>query len=388
MILMARSNEPSCEYYRQNLCRSCSLLSAPIEDGINQKLQEALQHISPFLNTESTIEPIYTPTAPLPSRAKAKMVVSGPLDAPLLGFLDTSLQGVDLSECPLHLPLINSIVAKLPQLITHHRLFPYDVSKRTGELKAVIISCNKAQDEAMVRFVLRSRELEKRVRSCALELQTVIPELKVVSMNIQPVPAAILEGSEEVLLTEEKYIWEVYGEFKVAFPPQAFMQVTPEVAEALYAQSRVWLKDNVKTFLDLFCGVGGFSFFAGSVAEKGYGIEITPQAIEAAQRSRIENGSTHIEFRGGSVADFEPGILARPVDTIIVNPPRRGLGDELIAKLLLVQPDRILYSSCNVLTWAKDMELLRSHYAVMKIKPFDMFPLTGHLEILSLLVRI
>ncbi len=386
---MTPLSEISCEYYERLQCRSCSLLSTPLQEGIERKFNEAQKQIFPFLSSERIFEPIFSPKSPFHSRAKAKMVVSGTVETPLLGLLNDSLDGVDLTECPLHFTVINTILTELSSLITRHRLFPYTVSKQSGELKAVIISCNRSEEEAMLRFVLRSRDLEKRVRACAADIQRSVPQIKVVSINIQPLHAAILEGSEEIQITEERYIWESYGGVNVAFPPQAFMQVTPEIAEELYKTAREWLEaGEVKTFLDLFCGAGGFSLFAASIAKKGYGIEISPSAVEAARTSSLRNGFTNLEYRTSTSEALEPEAFSPPIDTLIVNPPRRGLGVDLISKIFIMNPARILYSSCSVTTWVKDMEILSRRYAVVKVKPFDMFPLTDHLEILSLLVRI
>ncbi len=376
----------SCDYYARKECGSCSLLGEGSTIGSARKFSEFVAQLHTH-HPSVMVDALWSPISLFHSRAKAKLAISGSSDAPRFGFIDRELNGVDLRNCPLHLPLITQIVNAVSGLITRHKLHPFDVKTRVGELKAIIVSCNRSQTEAMVRFVLRSRELESRVRVCAADLQKMFSQVTVMSLNIQPIPAAILEGPEEYLITDNEWIVERYSGINIAFAPQAFMQVTPETAEALYDQGREWLREhNIKTLLDLYCGAGGFSLTSASALHSACGVEISESAVKGATYSCSVNNISNVTYLASPVDLAISGDgLFEGFDGVVVNPPRRGLDESVRRALLKARPKVILYSSCNPQTWLRDISILAQEYTLERVRPFDMFVLTEHLEILSLL---
>jgi 23S rRNA (uracil747-C5)-methyltransferase len=144
-----------------------------------------------------------------------------------------------------------------------------------------------------------------------------------VSANIQPKPAAVLEGPDEILLTEEKFIWEEYGGVRVAFQPQCFIQVTPETASALYRHAAAWAaKTNAKRVLDLFCGAGGFMLACAKSIREGLGFELSQTAIESARLSALENGVQNLSFVSGDVELKQRAWTEFAPDLLITNPAR------------------------------------------------------------------
>lgn len=331
----------------------------------------------------SIIEPLRSPRNPFQSRTKAKFAVAGTLNHPVIGMLDTDLRGIELINCPLHVPIINRAAARLSQTITSAKLVPYDAHSRRGELKYLIVSANSTQTELMIRFVLRSTESVPRIQKALPELQAALPELRVVSCNIQPKPAAILEGAEELVLTASGSISEEYNGVVLNFAPQSFQQVTPEIAAALYRRAaQAAAHERPSSALDLFCGVGGFALAVAPHVAHITGIELSHSAIACAARAAAAAGlSSRTEFLCGDVANYLRNLAAFAFDLIIVNPPRRGLGEEIVDSILRLSPRLLFYSSCNPESLTKDMQRLRSAYSVSAAAPFDMFPLTSHLEL-------
>ncbi len=378
----------SCAYFDSFRCRSCSLLEFPESERASRKDELLTAIFSEFVSQGAELLPPFRVTTPFPSRSRAKLSVTGTVENPIIGLVDREYQGIELLNCPLHFPEINAVINYLPEIIRRYRLEPYDISARTGELKGIMVRTNAKRTELALRFVVRSHDSLPSLREAAQVLKTEFPALRVISANIQPQPAAIPEGPEEVVLTEESLIWEHYGEVSLALAPQSFSQVTHETAEALY----LFLKDRARascarSFLDLFCGVGGISLQLAEFVEWGIGIEVSEPSISAAQLAAERGGFSNVKFVAADVESSLRSYAGESPELIIVNPPRRGLSPEIIARIKLMNPATILYSSCNPETLVRDLRQLAPEFQVKSFKPFDMFPLTDHWEVVAELTR-
>jgi 23S rRNA (uracil747-C5)-methyltransferase len=208
----------------------------------------------------------------------------------------------------------------------------------------------------------------------------------VVSCNIQPIPAAILEGPDEEILTDERSIDVRYNDITLTFMPQSFMQVTHEIAEALYHRAATYVRENSFSHaLDLFCGVGGFSLSIASSVPKITGVEVSPMAVESARHSATRLAASHASFFADDVEAFLLNSLIHEPDLVIVNPPRRGLSEGIRNGLLELKPRAIAYSSCDPQTFARDVSEWSRDYELVSISPFDMFPMSTHCEVLGIL---
>jgi 23S rRNA (uracil747-C5)-methyltransferase len=262
----------------------------------------------------------------------------------------------------------------------------YDVKKKKGELKYVLLTQSKLNGTMMLRFVLRTHGIIGRLEKGLEDLIQRAPELKVISANIQPVHMAILEGDEEIFFTEGRRLEERLNGIPLYIRPKSFFQTNPEVAAKLYKTAADWADETKPKILwDLFCGVGGFALHCASPERDIVGIEIEPEAIECARDSAAQLEMKNIRFESLDAASFGASSGEKP-DVVIVNPPRRGLGEQLCKWLMRVGADRVLYSSCNATSLAKDLETL-SGYTVNRVQLFDMFPHTAHYEVLVELVR-
>ena len=248
----------------------------------------------------------------------------------------------------------------------------------------------------MLRFVLRSEAKLPLIQRELAGLRQKLPQLAVISVNIQPQNAAILEGEKEIFLTEQNTLPETFNGIPLFIRPQGFFQTNPSVAEGLYGTAQQWIKDlPIRQLWDLFCGVGGFGLHCLQALQQQNqqktihltGIEISASAIAAATQSAEELGlHEQVNFQSLDAANFALNQADKP-DLVIVNPPRRGIGKSLAEYLNEMQPHFILYSSCNAETMGKDLQSL-THYHMEKIQLFDMFPHTSHYEVLVLLKRI
>ncbi len=363
-----------CAYFKENICRSCTLLETDYDQQISLKekiLKEALgtEHILPSIRSQIS-----------GFRNKAKIIVSGTAENPILGLLEK-----EILDCPVHDPVINKLIHDLIPFILQCKLVPYSVPEKKGELKGIILFHG---DETYVRFVMRSKEGLDRIRKNLPLFLSSHPEINSVSVNIQPVHQAILEGEEEINLGPQNYISQSFGNLKLRLRPQAFVQTNQQVASKLYETASTWVKEkNVKRFLELFSGQGAFSFHCAPHVKEATGVDINPEAVHMATETAKELGLSHLKFISLDAGKAGEIIRSEKPELILVNPPRRGLAESL-PLLKEASADWLIYSSCSVESLKKDMDALSTHYEVVRAQLFDMFPHTAHFETLVLLRKL
>ncbi|EKM6458325.1 23S rRNA (uracil(747)-C(5))-methyltransferase RlmC [Cronobacter dublinensis] len=372
-----------CALYDAGRCRSCQWIEQPLDTQLADKMTD-LRALLAELPVGDWCAPVSGPEQAF--RNKAKMVVSGSVEKPLLGMLHRDGTPVDLTECPLYPASFYAVFAALKPFIARAGLTPYNVARKRGELKYLLLTESTLDGGLMLRFVLRSTTKLEALRAALPALLAQLPQLRVVTANIQPVHMAIMEGDEEIWLTEQQALAENFNGVPLWIRPQSFFQTNPTVASALYAAARDWVRAlPVNHMWDLFCGVGGFGLHCATPYMTLTGIEIAPEAIASASASAQQLGLHNVHFQALDSTDFATGQQAVP-DLVLVNPPRRGIGEVLCDYLSRMAPQYIIYSSCNAQTMAKDIARLPG-YRIARVQLFDMFPHTAHYEVLTLLVR-
>ncbi|MBC3631332.1 23S rRNA (uracil(747)-C(5))-methyltransferase RlmC [Klebsiella michiganensis] len=372
-----------CALYDAGRCRSCQWLELPVSQQLADKMAD-LRALFADAPVAEWCAPVCGPESGF--RNKAKMVVSSSVERPLLGMLHRDGAPEDLTDCPLYPQSFAPVFAALKPFIARAGLTPYNVARRRGELKYILLTESRLDGGMMLRFVLRSETKLAQLRAALPELQAQLPQLQVITANIQPVHMAIMEGEREIFLTDQQALAENFNGVPLWIRPQSFFQTNPVVASRLYATARDWVRQlPVNHMWDLFCGVGGFGLHCATPDMRLTGIEIAPEAIACAKQSAAELGLHNLHFQALDSTQFATGEGDIP-DLVLVNPPRRGIGDELCAYLSRMAPEFIIYSSCNARTMAKDIARLAG-YRIERVQLFDMFPHTAHYEVLTLLVR-
>lgn len=370
-----------CGYYDAGLCRSCSWLRTPYVAQVDAKQRHAVELLAPWPDL-TWLPPVTGPEEGF--RNKAKMVVAGTVDAPTLGILDATGRGTDLRECGLHEPVLHDALPGLAAFVTRARLTPYDVPARTGELKHVLATVSPDR-ELMVRFVLRSTEPLARIRKHLPSLRDDLPHLRVVSANLQPRHAAVLEGEHEEPLLGDSLAFRVDG-ITLHLRPQSFFQTNTAMAAALYAQAQEWVGEvGPGRVWDLYCGVGGFALHAAAPGREVVGVEVSREAITSARTTAARAGLGGLRFVAGDATTYAVNATQVP-DLVIVNPPRRGVGPELSGWLEASGVAHVVYSSCNAQTLARDLAAMPS-LSPTRGRLLDMFPNTAHYEVVVLLER-
>jgi 23S rRNA (uracil747-C5)-methyltransferase len=372
-----------CALYDAGRCRSCQWIDQPVADQLSTKMAD-LRALLGTLSVGEWCAPISGPEQAF--RNKAKMVVSGSVEKPLLGMLHRDGTPEDLTSCPLYPASFSAVFSALKPFIARAGLTPYNVARKRGELKYLLLTESQQDGGMMLRFVLRSEAKLAQLSAALPALQAQLPQLNVISVNIQPVHMAIMEGEKEIFLTDQQALAEQFNNVPLWIRPQSFFQTNPSVASQLYATARAWVRElPVAHMWDLFCGVGGFGLHCATPEMKLTGIEIAPEAIACARQSAEQLGLHNLHFQALDSTAFATGQGDVP-DLVLVNPPRRGIGQALCDYLSEMAPSFIIYSSCNAQTMAKDLQQLPG-YRIARVQLFDMFPHTAHYEVLTLLMR-
>ncbi|HCR0073711.1 TPA: 23S rRNA (uracil(747)-C(5))-methyltransferase RlmC [Klebsiella aerogenes] len=371
-----------CALYDAGRCRSCQWLELPLTQQLADKMAN-LRELLAGHPAATWLAPVSGPETAF--RNKAKMVVSGSVERPLLGMLHRDGTPEDLTDCPLYPPSVEPVFAALKPFIARAGLTPYNVARKRGELKYLLLT-ESQHGGMMLRFVLRSAAKLEQLRAALPWLQQQLPQLKVITANIQPVHMAIMEGEQEIFLSDQQALAENFNGVPLWIRPQSFFQTNPTVASQLYATARDWVRAlPVNHMWDLFCGVGGFGLHCATPQMRLTGIEIAPEAIACAKQSAAQLGLTNLHFQALDSTQFATHEDDIP-QLVLVNPPRRGIGAELCDYLSRMAPPYIIYSSCNARTMAADIDRLQG-YRLERVQLFDMFPHTAHYEVLTLLVR-
>lgn len=378
---------PHCDYFEAEKCRSCILIETPYRAQLSEKERRSRELLP------SVPGPAWLPSIPGGTRDfrnRAKLVVGGRAGQIALGILGPDGHGIDLRDCLIHEPGIRDAIPRIGKLIEAARVAPYDVPSRRGELKFVHITA-APDGSLMLRFVTRGERGLAAIRRLLPDLRRELPEAAVITVNLLPEHKAVLEGEREELLHGTSLTMRL-DEVSLHLRPQSFFQTNTAVARALYAQAAAWV-DEVEpdSLWDLYCGVGGFALHCAGTGNKRQGrrvlgVELSSEAVRSARRSARDAG-IDASFVAADATEYARSADRSSIpELVIVNPPRRGIGPELSAWLEQSPVSRVIYSSCNPESLARDLSAMPS-YRVRQARVFDMFPHTRHLEVAVLLER-
>ena len=280
------------------------------------------------------------------------------------------------------------VLAIVRTWMNRQKIVPYDETTGKGLIRHALIREGRATGQVMVCLVINGKKLPA-AEMLVQELKD-IHGMTSISCNINMEQTNVILGRKGKLLWGQEYITDTIGPIAYQISPQSFYQVNPVQTQKLYEKALEYagLEGN-ETVWDLYCGIGTISLFLAQKAKQVYGVEIVPAAIEDAKRNATLNHITNAEFFVGKAEEVLPekyekeGIYA---DVIVVDPPRKGCEESVLATMVKMQPKRIVYVSCDSATLARDLKYLRGEgYEVKKVQGVDQFPHTVHVETVVLL---
>ncbi|WP_394216613.1 23S rRNA (uracil(747)-C(5))-methyltransferase RlmC [Brachybacterium vulturis] len=387
-----------CPHFDSGACRSCTLLDLPRPRQLAEGLARVEQLVAPFLAPGTQWDPpIVGPEAGF--RARGKMAVGGTAQEPVLTLPGQSA-GTDLCDCPLYPPGVEAVLDGTKALIRRAQVPPYDVARRRGEIKNVLVTASP-DGEHLLRLVLRTERALERIREHLPALLDAHPSVVAVTANLHPDHTTAVEGEREIHLAGAASLAIRTGDVTLFSRPQSFLQTNTEVAGQLYRQAATWVGEiaagrsapygGAPRIWDLYCGLGGFALHAALAVPDARvtGVEVSAQAIdgarEAARAAGIETATFLVADATHWAAETATGPDGPP-ELVVVNPPRRGLGTELAGWLERSGVADVVYSSCNPDTLATDLAAMPS-LRVVAGRYVDMFPHTAHAEVIVRLRR-
>lgn len=319
---------------------------------------------------------------------------------------------VDIGNCPVQTPHINSIVAHLRGALKTFDISIYDERTRTGDLRYIVVRTAHRTRKTLLTFVTSTSQKAKFTPLARDLMERFSTTLEGVLLHVNgstgnaifdlTTPASerglTSEGNKDLLkdllLSGKRTLEEELCGLKLRVSAESFFQVNPYVAERMYNRI-VELADLApgENALDLYCGVGGISLLLAKQCRRVVGIEETPSSIEDAKANAEQNRVPNIDFFQGRAEDMLPVVIAQGVnpryDVVCLNPSRRGCQPEVLDKVASLAPRRIVYMSCFADTLLRDAAALcNKGYKAVVFEPFDMFPGTSHMEILCVLDRV
>ena len=219
-------------------------------------------------------------------------------------------------------------------------------------------------------------------------LRRTCPFLTGIVLNINKSRLNTVLAGEFYILWGSETVCQRFCGVEFEIQPQAFLQVNPRQAEAIYRKVCEWAVpvDTKPEVLDLYCGAGTISLCLAEAAGHVTGVEIVPEAVENARQSAARSGISNADFFCADSSELS-ALGLRP-DVAVVDPPRKGLDERVVADLAALEPERIVYVSCNPATLARDLKRFEEHgYFLQRAEAFDMFPRTAHVETVVLLTR-
>lgn len=340
--------KPNCPYY--DLCGGCNIMHMPYDNQLEFKYNKVKEILSKFADVKMDINEIIS-SEEYNYRNKVTLQVNGKC-----GFYKrNSNEIISVDNCLISNKKINKVITKFRSI-------------SLNKINQIVIKSTDLNEVMVVIYVNDS-----------IKESSIINELKSVSNSI------IIKDKEGYrTIYGSDFIKEKIGDYYFNISADSFFQVNTKQAYKMYEIVKKYIGKSNK-LLDLYCGTGTIGIYVSSIANKVIGVEINKYAIEDANNNALLNNVSNIEFIcndvNKSINDFDK------IDSIVVDPPRSGLDAITINSILDINPNKIVYVSCDPVTLARDIKLLKDSYEVKEVTPLDMFPNTYHVECIVLLEK-
>lgn len=381
--------EPKCEFARQ--CGGCQLQALSYDQQLvfkTNKVKGHLERIGGF--TDIPMEPIIGMDELFHYRNKAQFPVGRNKEGKIVtGFYAGRTHNIiENRDCALGVAENKEVLDRVIAHMEKYGIEPYNEATGKGLVRHVLIRYGYFTKEVMVCLILNGNKIPKEEQ--LVKSLCEIPGMTSITINVNKKRSNVILGEEIRLLWGQEYITDRIGDISYQISPLSFYQVNPMQTQKLYAKALEYADlHGEETVWDLYCGIGTISLFLAQKAKFVRGVEIVPAAIENAKENAKLNGLENTEFFVGKAEEVLPreykknGVYA---DVIVVDPPRKGCDETLLETMVEMNPERIVYVSCDSATLARDLKYLCERgYELRKVCPVDQFGMTVHVETVVLL---
>lgn len=414
--------EPKCKLHRQ--CGGCQIQAMDYKRQLvykQDKVRNNLLRIGGFTEEQidAVTEPIIGMDEPWHYRNKAQYPVGYDKNGNIVtGFYAGRTHDIVANtDCALGAPENKDILEAVLEYMKENHVTAYREKEGTGLVRHVLIRTGFRSGEIMVCLVINGKKLPEEERLVEKLLEVKLPEngeslsagqktvkdgavhkkLVSISVSVNTEKTNVIMGKEIRVLWGKDRIRDILGEINFEISPLSFYQVNPMQTEKLYGLALDYAGLTGKeTVWDLYCGIGTISLFMAKKAKQVYGVEIIPEAIEDAKKNASMNGIDNVRFFVGKAEEVLPTFYAdgngdeqmRHPDVIVVDPPRKGCDEKCLETMIAMQPEKIVYVSCDSATLARDLKVLRGGgYELKKVRAVDQFGQSVHVECVCLLMK-
>ena len=379
--------KPPCEIYRE--CGGCQLQHLSYEGQLmvkQQQVKDAIERIGHLKNLP--VLPTIGAKEPWNYRNKVAFPVGRDRGRTIIGcFAQGTHKIIDSSDCMIQDKINNEAISAVREVIDKLNIPVYDEDRHTGVIRHVVARTGE-KGQLMVVLVTATKRLSREKEIIKL-LRSRLPQMVSLQQNIQTYRNNVILGRETKLLWGRPTIKAKLGKFSFNVSARSFFQVNTKQAEVLYDKALEFAQLTGKeTVIDAYCGTGTISLYLAQKAHKVYGVEIVSPAIKDAEKNARENNVKNAEFIVGDCTKVMPRLFKQGVrpDVIVVDPPRAGCTEVVLKTFASMQPNRIVYVSCNPATLARDLEILdKLGYKAEKVQPVDMFVASSHVECVTII---
>ncbi len=416
-------------------CGGCQLQHLTYEKQLEykqNKVENCLSRIGGI--KDISMEPIAGMKEPFYYRNKSQFPVGKDKEGKtVIGFYAGRTHSIiDSRRCMIQHPALPPVLDVIRTFLEEFAITSYDEETGKGLVRHIMLRVGATSGEIMVCLVVNGTKLPKSevlverlggmefgVRMVAvkdgLQSEAVLMgmskdeymtesddvgqrtfKITSISLNVNKENTNVILGSQMIPLFGPLYITDSIGDIQYRISPLSFYQVNPAQTKVLYDTALEFAGlTGSETVWDLYCGIGTISLFLAQKAKMVYGVEIVPEAIQDANENAALNGIRNVEFMTGAAEDVLPAFYKeetnaeagkRHPEVIVVDPPRKGCDESLLKTMVEMQPERIVYVSCDPATLARDVKYLGENgYEVKRVKAVDMFPMTVHVETVVLL---
>ena len=388
-------------------CGGCQMQELDYAEQLKFKEKKVYNHLKRIGNMENlylpgemptdvsavVMEPIIGMEHPWRYRNKAQFPIGTGKDGyPVAGFYagrTHSLIPVPGLDCLLGCEENKILLSIVLTFMREFKISAYDENLHKGLVRHVLLRKGFASNELMVCVVINGNKLP--------HAEVLAERLKdagaaSVSLSVNKEKTNVIMGIQIINLYGPGYITDKIGNIEYRISPLSFYQVNPVQTERLYGTALEFADlSGGETVWDLYCGIGTISSFLAQKAGKVYGVEIIPEAIDDARANAERNGIKNVEFFVGKAEEVLPEQYEKNqinADVIVVDPPRKGCDSVCLDTILKMAPRKVVYVSCDSSTLARDVKYLcENGYEVKRVRPVDMFPMSGHVETVCLLSK-
>lgn len=380
---------PDCPAFPR--CGGCQYRHISYDAEIRIKTQKVKDAFSRIGHLDTVPEDAVKADNPDRYRNKAQYPVETANGRLLTGFYAPfSHRVIDCKNCLLQPAEFSDILKTVAKWSEKYKIPAYDEKTHKGLLRHIYIRKGFSTGEIMVCLVINGDRIYKKDELISA-LTKANKNIKTVLLNHNTEDTNVIMGKTETVLYGKGFIEDILCGKRFRISPLSFYQINRTQAEKLYEKAAEFaITPDTKVLLDMYCGAGTIGLTMAHKVEKLIGVEIVPEAIADAGINAKINGISNARFICADAKEAAATLKEEGIspDTVILDPPRKGCDAELLNTVCEMNPERIVYVSCDPATLARDLAILEEKgYKTQKAIPYDLFPRTVHIETVALLIR-